>query len=56
MITEVKGTLGIYWDLKDEVEGFQSDGATASVHLRRITVTEMPLDSARGITGDLFVD
>lgn len=41
--------------LKDKVQGFQRNGATASVHLRRIKTKETPLDLARRITVDLSV-
>lgn len=41
--------------LKDKVQGFQKNAATASVHLRRIKTKETPLDLAGGITVDLSV-
>jgi len=54
--TEGRGKLGKLWDLKNKVRGFQRNGATASIHLKRIKLKKIPLDLPRGITGEPSVE
>lgn len=56
MTTEGRGKLGKLWDLKNKVRGFQRNGATASIHLKRIKLKKIPLDLPRGITGEPSVE